>query len=102
MIKLNIQEKSLTSKPVLNERCPNCGTSDYWEKRTASGDEYSIFESIEDYNKCNACKTRFNDYGEEEAPHHEVKSVLIILGIMAAVAVLVVVGGIVFRFLGIK
>ena len=101
MIKLNIQEKSVTSNSVLNQRCPNCGSTDYWEKRTASGDDYSLFESIEDYNKCNACNTRFNDYGEEEAPHHEIKGALIILGIMALVFVVVVIGGIVFRLLGI-
>ncbi len=101
MIKLNIEEKSVTSNPVLNQRCPNCGSTDYWEKRTSDDYEYNLFESIEDYNKCNACNTRFNDYGEEEAPHHEIKGVLIILGIMALVAVLVLIGGFVFRSLGI-
>ena len=102
MIKLDIESKSVTGKPVLNERCPNCGSTDYWEKRTSSGDDYNLFESIEDYNQCNSCRTRFNDYGEEQAPLHEINGILIIFGIMAAVAVLVVVGGIVFRFLGIK
>lgn len=98
---------NLSEKPVRGDnysayalRCPSCGCTDYRETRLPENYQNSVYSLMGiEHNTCNACGVRFSEQGDEEAPHHELRGILYVLGIMGGVFALVVIVGIILQFL---
>lgn len=57
--KIEVIEKEIETRPLVNEECPECGhkKAHFWSKQTRAGDEAETR-----FYKCEKCKKQWRDY----------------------------------------